>query len=157
MRFSLCMKRVLRQPKPAASYHQMTMKHQSQPALLLALVELKRDLAFPLGNIAASTSGKSEDVNPAGTNGSARIEGGILQISAVARFGGVDARLRGVDSTAEYVGAFGEGLERIGGGVRVLAPFRAAFAVSAAALAASASSRSRFCWAILLPFASATA
>ena len=111
----------------------------------VALVELKRDLGFPLGKIAASTSGKSEDVNPAGTNGSARIDGDIPQGSAVARFGGVDVRLRGVASTAEYVGAFGDGLER-GGGIGVLAPFRAAFAAaSAAALAASASSRSRFC------------
>ena len=43
-----------------------------------------------------STSGKSDYVNPAGTNGSAREEGDNLQGSTVVRFGGVEVRLRGV-------------------------------------------------------------
>jgi hypothetical protein len=49
-----------------------------------------------LGRIAISTSGKSEDVNPARINGSAREEGDMLQGSTVVRFGGVEVRLRGV-------------------------------------------------------------
>ena len=61
------------------------------------------------------------------------------------RFGGVEVRLRGVAPIAEYLGAFGGDLKG-GGGVGVLALFRAALAAaSAAALAAFASSRARFC------------
>ena len=67
----------------------------------VVLVEPTRALDFPLGIMAASTSGKSDEVNPAGTNGSARIEGDILHGSTVVRFGGVDVRLRGAASTVE--------------------------------------------------------
>jgi len=73
------------------------------------------------------------------------------------RFGGVDVRLRGAASTVEYVGILGKGFEGGGGGVDDLAPFRASFDDAATALAVSASSRSRFCCAIFLRFASATA
>ena len=66
-------------------------------------------------------------------------------------------RLRGAASTVEYVGILGKGFEGGGGGVDDLAPFRASFDDAATALAVSASSRSRFCCAIFLRFASATA
>ena len=121
------------------------------------LVELMRALGFALGSTAAPTSGKSDDVNPAGTNGSTRIDGDIVHGSIVVRLGGVDVRLRGADSTVEYFGVLGTGFEGGGGGVDDFAPFRASFDDAATALAVCASSRSRFCCAIVLRFASATA
>ena len=44
-----------------------------------ALVDLKRKFAFPSGRIAISTSGKSDEVKPVGTHGSALDEGDNLQ------------------------------------------------------------------------------
>ena len=116
-----------------------------------------RALGFALGGTADPTSGKSDGTNPVGTNGSARIDGDIVQGSIMVRFGGVDARPRGADSTDEYVGTLGIGFTGGGGGVDDLAPFRASLDEAATALAVSASSRSRFCCAIFLRFASATA
>ena len=95
----------------------------------MALVELKRVFVFSIGKIAISTSGKSAEVNPAGTNGSACVEGDMTQGSAATRFGGVAVRSRdcGVVPLEEQEGTFGAALIG-GGGVEVLALVRAALA-----------------------------